>query len=46
VQTLRFTLFRRAAALVRPAGTVHRLTGNAAKERLFARIEQALPCAA
>ncbi|MGH8131849.1 MAG: IS1380 family transposase [Steroidobacteraceae bacterium] len=47
VQTLRFTLFHRAAALVRPAGrTVLRLTSNPATERLFARIEQALPCAA
>ena len=47
VQTLRFTLFHRAAALVRPAGrAVLRLTSNPATERLFARIEQALPCAA
>ena len=47
VQTLRFTLFHRAAALVRPAGrTVLRLTRNPATERLFTRIEQALPCAA
>jgi hypothetical protein len=47
VQTLRFTLFHRAAALVRPAGrTVLRLTSNPATERLFTRIEHALPCAA
>jgi hypothetical protein len=47
VQTLRFTLFHRAAALVRPAGrAVLRLASNPATERLFARIEQALPCAA
>jgi len=37
----------RTAALVRPAGrTVLRLTCNPATERLFTRIEQALPCAA
>ncbi|MGQ0834453.1 MAG: IS1380 family transposase [Gammaproteobacteria bacterium] len=47
VQTLRFTLFHRAAALLRPAGrTVLRLTSNPATERLFTRIDQALPCAA
>jgi hypothetical protein len=47
VQTLRFTLFHRAAAIVRPAGrTVLRLTSNPATEQLFTRIEQALPCAA
>lgn len=47
VHTLRFTLFHRAAALVRPAGrTVLRLTHNVATERLFTRIEQALLCAA
>jgi hypothetical protein len=47
VQTLRFTLFHRAAALVRPAGrTVLRMADNPATGRLFTRIEQALPCAA
>jgi hypothetical protein len=47
VQTLRFTLFHRAAVLVRPAGrTILRLTRNPATERLFTRIEQALPRAA
>jgi hypothetical protein len=47
VQTLRFTLFHHAATLVRPAGrTVLRLADNPATERLFTRIEQALPCAA
>lgn len=47
IQTLRFTLFHRAAALVCPGGrTVLRLTTNPATERLFTRIEQALPCAA
>ena len=47
VQTLRFTLFHRAAALVRPNGrAILRLTNNPATERLFTRIEQALPCAA
>ncbi len=47
VQTLRFTLFHRAAALVRPAGrTMLRMTRNLATERLFTRIEQALPLAA
>ncbi len=47
VQTLRFTLFHRAAALVRPNGrALLRLTNNPATERLFTRIEQALPCAA
>lgn len=47
VHTLRFTLFHRAAALVRPAGrTALRLTHNVATERLFTRIEQALLCAA
>lgn len=47
IQTLRFTLFHRAAALVCPGGrTVLRLTTNPATQRLFTRIEQALPCAA
>jgi hypothetical protein len=47
VQTLRFTLFHRAAALVRPNGrAILRLTNNPATERLFTRIERALPCAA
>ena len=47
IQTLRFTLFQRAAALVRPGGkSLLRLASNAATQRLFTRIEQALPCAA
>ena len=47
VQTLRFTVFTRAGALLRPGGrTVLRLSSNAATERLFNRIEQALPRAA
>ncbi len=47
VQTLRFTLFHRAAALTRPGGrSVLRLNNNPATVRLFTRIEQALPCAA
>ena len=47
VQTLRFTIFTRAGALLRPGGrTVLRLSSNAATERLFNRIEQALPHAA
>jgi hypothetical protein len=47
VQTLRFTLFHRAAALLRPGGrAVLRLANNPATERLFTRIEEALPCAA
>jgi len=47
VQTLRFTLFHRAAALVHPAGrSVLRLANNAATQRLCARVEQALPRAA
>jgi hypothetical protein len=47
VQTLRFTIFHRAAALVRPRGrAILRLTNNPATERLFTRIERALPCAA
>jgi hypothetical protein len=44
VQTLRVTLFSRAAVLTRPAGrSVLRLSSNPATERLFTRIEQALP---
>jgi hypothetical protein len=47
VQTLRFTLFHRAAALVRTAGrTVLRLTNNPATQRLFTHPEHALQCAA
>ena len=47
VQTLRFTILTRAGALLRPNGrAVLRLRSNAATERLFNRIEQALPCAA
>jgi len=47
VRTLRFTLFHRAAELVRPAGrSILRLTKNPATERLFMRIERDLPCAA
>ena len=47
VQTLRFTLFHRAALLVRPRGrSVLRLANNPATQRLCARIEEALPCAA
>lgn len=46
IQTLRFTLFHRAAALVRPGGrTVLRLTRNPATEHLFTRIDEALPYA-
>jgi hypothetical protein len=47
VQTLRFTLFHRAALLVRPAGkTILRLAKNPATENLFTRIERELPGAA
>ena len=47
VQTLRFTLFHRAALLVRPAGkSILRLAKNPATENLFTRIERELPCAA
>lgn len=47
IQTLRFTFFHRAAALVRPGGrSVLRLASNAATERHYSRIEQTLPCAA
>lgn len=47
IQTLRFTFFHRAAALVRPAGrSVLRLASNAATQRHYSRIEETLPCAA
>lgn len=47
VQTLRFVLFHRAAQLVRPGGTtLLRLTNNAATERTFTRIRDALERAA
>lgn len=47
VQTLRFTLFHRAALLVRPAGkSILRLAKNPATENLFTRIERELPRAA
>jgi hypothetical protein len=47
VQTLRFTLFHRAALLVCPAGRSSlRLARNPATENLFTRIERELPCAA
>jgi hypothetical protein len=47
IQTLRFTLFHRAAVLVRPRGkALLRLARNPATERLFTRIDQALPRAA
>ena len=47
VQTLRFTLFHRAALLLRPAGkSILRLAKNPATENLFRRIERELPCAA
>jgi len=47
IQPLRFTLFHRAAALVRPGGRASlRLATNAATQQLYTRIEQALPCAA
>ena len=47
IQTLRFTLFHRAAVLVRPGGrSLLRLASNPATERLFTRIDHALPCAA
>ena len=46
-QTLRFVLFHRAAALVRPAGKpTLRLANNAATQRLYMRIEHALDNAA
>jgi len=47
VQTLRFTLFHRAALLLRPAGrSILRLAKNPATEDLFMRINRELPCAA
>lgn len=47
VQTLRFVLFHRAAALVQPGGTpTLRLAYNAATRRLYTRIEHALAHAA
>jgi hypothetical protein len=47
VQTLRFVLFHRAAQLVRPSGTtLLRLTNNAATQRTFTRIRDALARAA
>jgi hypothetical protein len=47
VQTLRFMLFHRAAALVHPGGTpTLRLANNAATRRLYTRIEHALARAA
>jgi hypothetical protein len=47
IQTLRFTLFHRAAQLVRPQGrAVLRLSDNAATRGLFTRIEAALARAA
>lgn len=47
IQTLRFVLFHRAAALVHPAGRpTLRLANNAATRRLYTRIEHALARAA
>jgi hypothetical protein len=47
VQTLRFVLFHRAAALVRPAGKpTLRLANNAATRRFYSRMEHALARAA
>lgn len=47
VQTLRFTLFHRAALLLRPGGrSILRLAKNAATEQLFTRIERELGCTA
>jgi hypothetical protein len=47
VQTLRFTLFHRAALLVRPAGkSILRLAKNPATEDLFTRIDRELSCPA
>lgn len=46
IQTLRFTLFHRAAALVRPGGkALLRMASNLATQRLCTRIEEALACA-
>jgi len=47
IQTLRFVLFHRAAALVHPGGTpTLRLANNAATRRTYTRIENALARAA
>jgi hypothetical protein len=47
IQTLRFVLFNRAAAFVRPGGTpTLRLANNAATRRTYTRIENALARAA
>ena len=47
IQTLRFVLFNRAAAMVRPGGTsTLRLANNAATRRTYTRIENALARAA
>jgi len=47
IQTLRFVLFNRAAALVRPGGLLTlRLVNNVATRRTYQRIEQALSRAA
>jgi hypothetical protein len=47
VQTLRFVLFHRAAAFVRPAGKpTLRLANNAATRRLYSRLQHALARAA
>lgn len=47
VQTLRFTLFHRAALLLRPAGrSILRLAKNPATEELFMRIDRELSSAA
>jgi len=47
VQTLRFVLFHRAAALLRPSGKLTlRLANNAATQRLYSRFEHALARAA
>lgn len=47
IQTLRFVLFNRAAALIRPGGTpTLRLTDNAATRQIYTRIGNALARAA
>ena len=47
IQTLRFTLFHRAATLVAPSGVLTlRLATNPATQKLYQRIEQALARAA
>ena len=47
IQTLRFVLFHRAAAFVRPSGKpTLRLANNAPTQRLYSRIEHALARAA